>query len=113
MDAPHHKEVAMLKKLLILAAGLALAAPALADRGHGHQKRHWKPPHHSHYHGRPVVVVPPARFAYVPPPRVVYAPPPVVYYAPPPARVYYAPPPVVHRAPAPAGGVSIRLHFPL
>jgi hypothetical protein len=91
----------MLKKLILVAAGLALSAPVLADHKH-----HWKHHHHykHHHHSRPVVVMPPPRIYYTPPPRVVY-------YAPP-APVYYAPPPV-YRAPVPHGGVSIRLHFPL
>ena len=85
----------MLKKLLIAAAGVLIAVPALADPGRDHDRPwgHWK----RHYYGyaRPVVVVPP--------PRVVYAPaPPVVYE-----------PAVVYPAPMPQSGVSIRLHFPL
>ena len=97
----------MLKKLILVLAGLTLAAPAFADGGHRHQRHkhhqhhsHWK--HHSHH--RPIVVMPP--------PRVYYAPRPRVYYAPPP-RVYYAPPRPVYRAPVPSSGISIRLHFPL
>ena len=90
----------MLKKLLLIAAGLALSAPVLADhkhnRGHhyGHHK-HYK--HYKHHHHRPVVVMPPPR----------------VYYAPPPRPVYYVPAPVYRPAPVPSSGVSIRLHFPL
>jgi hypothetical protein len=104
-----NKEVAMLKKLILVLAGLTLAAPVFADGGHRHHRHkhhshkhhpHWK--HHSHH--RPVVVMPPPRAYYAPRPRVYYAPPP---------RVYYAPPRPVYRAPAPASGVSIRLHFPL
>ena len=101
----------MLKKLILAAAGLALAAPAFAhDGGRGHGWSHFD--RHPHFHPRPVVVMPP--------PRVFYAPPAPVYYAP--APVYYAPPPVVYRpapvyaAPVPVlppSGVSIRLHFPL
>lgn len=105
----------MLKKLILAAAGLALAAPVFAhdggrdwDRGHGWgHERHFR-----HFHPgpvfvrpRPVVVMPPPRVFYAPPAPVVYAPPPVVYG---PAPVY-APVP----APVPSGGVSIRLHFPL
>ncbi len=93
----------MLKKLLVIAAGLALSAPVLADHKHhrGHHYEHHKHyGHHKHYkhhyHARPVVVMPPPR----------------VYYAPPPRPVYYAPAPV-YRAPVPSSGVSIRLHFPL
>jgi hypothetical protein len=89
--------------LLGLASLTALAAaPAFADRGHGHGKHHFKHhhfKHHSHQatHYRPVVVVPP---------RVVYHQP---------APVYYHPAPVYHQ-PAPsygAGTVSIRLNLPL
>ena len=99
----------MLKKLLLIAAGLALSAPALADGRHhghhGHDKHHWKHHHHKHhykhhyhYHhhyARPVVVMPPAPVYYAPPAPVVYAPAPV------------------YRSPEPHGNVSIRLHFPL
>ena len=109
----------MIKKLLMAAAGLLIAAPVLADGGHRydrHYKHHYKHyyKHHSHWKHRahrPVVVMPPPRVFYAPPPRVVYAPPPRVVYAPP-APVYYAPPPrpIYH---APASGISIRLHFPL
>jgi hypothetical protein len=90
----------MLKKLIVVAAGLIVSAPVLA--GHGHDKHYWKRHHpHSYYHPRPVVVMPP--------PHVYYAPAPV--YVAPPAPVYYAPPqPVYPRSPS---GVSIRLHFPL
>lgn len=86
----------MLKKLLLIAAGLAVAAPVLADHKHdrGHNYGHHK--HYKHHHHRPVVVMPPPR----------------VHYAPPPRPVYYAPAPV-YRAPVPTSGVSIRLHFPL
>ena len=92
----------MLKKLLVIAAGLALSAPVLADHKHKHHrhKHHHQHDHHRHYtpsYHRPVVVMPPPR---------------VVYYAPPPRPVYHVPAPVYH-APAPASGVSIRLHFPL
>ena len=97
----------MLKKLILAAAGLALAAPVFAhdggrdwDRGHG-----WG--HHRHFHPRPVVVMPPPRVFYAPPAPVYYAPPPVVYH---PAPVYAAP---VYPAPVPESSVSIRLHFPL
>ncbi len=107
----------MLKKLLIAAAGIFVAVPALADPGDWHRGRgwgHWK----HHYYGRQVLVVPaprvyyaPPPVYYAPPPRVVYAPPPPVYYAPPPPVVYE--PAVVYPAPVPQSGVSIRLHFPL
>jgi hypothetical protein len=120
------QEIAMLKKLAVLAAGLALSAPVLADRG-GRHERHdgYRHHHYKHFHGhhqraRPIVVVPPPRvyyapapaYHYAPPPRVYYAPPPPVYYAPPPP-VYYAPPPVHYGPPVPHNGISIRLHFPL
>lgn len=97
----------MLKKLLVIAAGLALSAPVLADGRHNDHGRHFKQHGHHfkhHHHPRRVVVMPPPRVYYAPRPRVVYAPPP--------APVYYAPPPV-YRAPVPSSGVSIRLHFPL
>jgi hypothetical protein len=94
----------MLKKLVLAAAGLLIAAPALADGGHrygqhygqryGHHRHHY---HWKHHH-RPVVVMPAPRVYYAPPPRVVYAPPRPVYRAP---------------APVPSGGISIGLHFPL
>jgi hypothetical protein len=95
-----NRRLPMLKKLAALAAGLVIAAPALADRGRheGHHFRH-------HYSHRPVVVVPA--------PRVVYAPAPVYYYAPPPRVVYYAPPAPVYYPPVPHSGISVRLHFPL
>lgn len=66
----------MLKKLLIAAAGLALATPALAEGWHrGHYKPRHEPRHVRHYH----------------PPVVVYRPAPVAYYHPhyQPARVIY------------------------
>jgi hypothetical protein len=94
----------MLKKLILAAAALAIAAPALADgRGHGrhykhHQHHHYK--HYKHHYHRPIVVMPPPRVYYAPPAPVYYAPPPVVYR---PAPVYSEP----------HGQVSIRLHFPL
>jgi|SRR5215813_10189719 len=101
----------MLKKLIVAAAGLALAAPVFAhDGGHGWgHERHFR-----HFHPRYVVVMPPPRVFYAPPALVVYAPPAPVVYAPPP--VVYRPAPVyapVYSAPVPASGVSIRLHFPL
>jgi len=72
-----HKEAAMLKNKLILAAvGLALSAPALADRGHrdhrghgygyGHERRIVV--HERHVVQRPVVV----HHYYRPAPRPVY-----------------------------------------
>jgi hypothetical protein len=103
----------MLKKLLVIAAGLVIAAPAFADRdhrgGHGHDKHRWKqhhhPRHHGHGHGHHYGH---HRWHYARP--VVVMPPPQVYYAPP--RVVHAPAPVYHE-PAPGGAVSIRFHFPL
>ena len=91
----------MLKKLILAAAGLALAAPVFAHDG-GHGWGHYRNPH---FHPRPVVVMPAPRVFYTPPAPVYYAPPPVVYG---PAPVYAAPVPVL-----PPSGVSIRLHFPL
>ena len=103
----------MLKKLILAAAGLALTAPAFAhDGGRGHGWGHFD--RHSHFHQRPVVVMPPPRVFYAPPAPVYYAPPAPVYYAPPP--VVYHPAPAyapVYPAPLPPSGVSIRLHFPL
>ncbi|MGH8691885.1 MAG: hypothetical protein ACREUS_12755 [Burkholderiales bacterium] len=102
------QELAMLKKLILAAAGLAISAPVLADREWRHERHDGYRHHHyrhfgQHYYDpRPVVVVPPP---------VYYAPAPL-YYAPPP-RVYYAPPPPVFYPPAPHNGISIRLHFPL
>ena len=96
----------MLKKLILAAAGLALAAPVFAhDGGRGHG---WGHDRHFHpravvVHPRPVVVMPPPRVFYAPPAPVLYAPP-VVYR---PAPVYAAPVPV------PQSSVSISLHFPL
>jgi hypothetical protein len=98
----------MLKKLILAAAGLALAAPVFAhDGGHGwghYRQRHFHP-RAVVVHPRPVVVMPAPRVFYAPPAPVYYAPPPVVYR---PAPVYAAPVPVL-----PPSGVSIRLHFPL
>jgi len=98
----------MLKKLILAAAGLTLAAPAFAhDGGHGGGRGHgWGHYRNPHFYPRPVVVMPPPRVYYAPPAPVYYAPPPVVYR---PAPVY-AP---VYPAPLPPSGVSIRLHFPL
>lgn len=93
------KETAMLKKVILVAAGLALSAPVLAhDRHRGHHSHHHSHFGNHHRHARPVVVMPP--------PRVYYAPRPV--YVAPPAPVYYSPPPA-----PPSSGISIRLHFPL
>jgi hypothetical protein len=92
----------MLKKLILAAAGLALAVPAFAHDG-GRGWGHYRQPH---FHPRPVVMMPAPRVFYAPPAPVYYAPPPVVYR---PAPVY-AP---VYPAPLPPSGVSIRLNFPL
>src|SRR2546421_890812 len=98
--ATNSKEPAMLKKLILVAAGLAFAAPVFAHDGHrGHGPRH----HFHHFHPRPVVVVPAPRVYYAPAP-VYYAPPAVVYH---PAPVYSVP---VYPAPVPQSSVSIRLH---
>ncbi len=76
-----------------LAAGLATAAPALADpRGRYRGPRY-------HHHWAP------------PPPR--YYPPPVRYYPPPP-RYHYAPPPMYYPPPAyVAPGFSFGFTVPL
>ena len=72
----------MLKKLTILAAALAVSAPAFADRGHrGHDRRVVVHKHHYVQH-RPAPVV---HHYYRPAPRPVY----VVRHAPPPPVVYH------------------------
>ena len=99
----------MLKKLILAASALMIAAPATAhDRAHGrgHHRHHFNHgPHFHHFHPRPVVVMPPPRVFYAPAP--VYYPPPAVVYRPAPV---YGP---VYPAPVPESSVSIRLHFPL
>jgi len=64
---------------LAIAAGAALATPAMADEDGWHD--------HGRHRGwerhREVVVVPPPAYVYAPPPPV-YAPPQPVYVAPPP-----------------------------
>ena len=70
----------MLKKIAILAAALAVSAPAFADRGHGRGNGHA----YGHVH-RTVVVQQPRYVVYRPAPvvrHVVYrpAPQPVVVY---------------------------------
>ena len=101
----------MLKNLIVAAAALAFAAPALADRGHGNGRhydkpRHYKAVHRPHHRPivvhRPVVVVPPRHVHYHPPVRVYHAP----------VRVYHPPVyrPVVHPL---APLLSIRFDFPL
>ena len=70
----------MLKKIAVIAAALAVSAPAFADRGHGHGHGHA----YGHAH-RTVVVQQPRYVVYRPAPvvrHVVYrpAPQPVVVY---------------------------------
>jgi len=77
----------MLKKLTILAAALAVSAPAFADRGHrghGHDRhdRHVVVHKHHYVQHRPAPVV---HHYYRPAPRPVY----VVRHAPPPPVVYH------------------------
>jgi hypothetical protein len=78
----------MLKKLTILAAALAVSAPAFADRGHRGHDRHDRHDrrvvvHKHHYvQHRPAPVV---YHYYRPAPRPVY----VVRHAPPPPVVYH------------------------
>jgi hypothetical protein len=76
----------MLKKLTILAAALAVSAPAFADRGHrghGHDRHDRRVVVHKHHYvqHRPAVV----HHYYRPAPRPVY----VVRHAPPPRVVYH------------------------
>jgi hypothetical protein len=96
----------MLKRLILAATALMIAAPVMAhdrDHGRGHHRHHFNHRQHfHHFHPRPLVVMPP--------PRVFYAPPAPVYYAPP--AVVYRPAPV-YAQPVPQSSVSIRLHFPL
>lgn len=81
----------MLKKLILTAVGLVIAAPALADNRHRGQRYDYRP----HVVHRPVVVHRPAvvHHYYRPAPRPVY----VVHRAPPPPPVY-----VHHSHPGPA-----------
>jgi hypothetical protein len=75
----------MLKKLTILAAALAVSAPAFADRGHrGHDRHDRRVVVHKHHYvqHRPAPVV---HHYYRPAPRPVY----VVRHAPPPPVVYH------------------------
>ena len=86
----------MLKKLILAIAGLALTAPAFADRGHGHGHgyghKHRVVVHERHVvHHRPVYVR-----HYHPAPRPVY----VVRHAPP-------PPVVVHHHSHPHAGAAL------
>ena len=68
----------MLKKILVLAAALAVSAPALADRGHGNARGHA----YGHGHSRHVVVHKP-QYVVHRPVRVVHH-----YYRPAPRPVY-------------------------
>ena len=77
----------MLKKLTILAAALAVSAPAFADRGHrghGHDRHDRRVVVHKHHYvqHRPAPVV---HHYYRSAPRPVY----VVRHAPPPPVVYH------------------------
>ena len=75
----------MLKKLTILAAALAVSAPAFADRGpRGHDRHDRRVVVHKHHYvqHRPAPVV---HHYYRPAPRPVY----VVRHAPPPPVVYH------------------------
>ena len=75
----------MLKKLTILAAALAVSAPAFADRGHrGHDRHDRRVVVHKHHYvqHRPTPVV---HHYYRTAPRPVY----VVRHAPPPPVVYH------------------------
>lgn len=73
----------MLKKLTILAAALAVSAPAFADRGHRDQRHDRRVVVHKHHYvqHRPA----PVYHYYRPAPRPVY----VVRHAPPPPVVYH------------------------
>ena len=71
----------MLKKLTLLAAALAVSAPAFADRGHrnyGHDRR--VVVHERYFVQRPVVVRPHYIPAYRPAPRPVYVQPAPVHH---------------------------------
>lgn len=87
----------MLKKIVLATLGLALAAPAFADRGHrGHGHGHYKHRvvvHERHVVHRPAVV----HHYYRPAPRPVY----VVHPAPRPRPV------VVHHAHPDAGAALL------
>ena len=74
----------MFKKLAVLAAALAVSAPALADRGYNHGRGHG----YGHGYGQPhrtVVVHKPQYVVYRPAPRVVHQ---YHYYRPAPQPVY-------------------------
>ena len=90
----------MLKKLILAIAGLALTAPAFADRGHGHGHGYGHGYGHKHrvvVHERHVVHHPVyVRHYYRPAPRPVY----VVRHAPP-------PPVVVHHHSNPHAGAAL------
>jgi hypothetical protein len=98
----------MLKKLLLVTAGLALAAPALADGGrHGNDRHRFQRPHHAQAHRpphRPVVIHHAPRHHY-------YQPAPVVYYRPAPVMHYYQPAPAYY--PIGPSGLSLSFNFPL
>lgn len=81
----------MLKKLAVLAAALAVSAPAFADRGHRHG--------HGHYYHAPKhrTVVRHVYHRPAPPPRRVV----VVHHAPRPAPVVY------HQHARPHNGAAI------
>jgi hypothetical protein len=81
----------MMKKLVLVAAGLALATPALAEGWHrGHDKHRAQPQRHAQHHFRPAhrpVVIHHAprvihRHHYQPVAYSYYPPPPVAYYPP-------------------------------
>jgi hypothetical protein len=104
------QEAAMLKRLAVLAAGLALSAPVLADREWRHERDNgyrYHDRHHSHGHYDRHY---PRRFPIIIPPPRVYVPAPIFV---PPARVYAPPAPVFYRPIVPHSGISVRLHFPL
>jgi hypothetical protein len=74
------------KKIAVLAAALAVSAPALADRGHRDYYRHGHRVVHQHHYvaHRPVVHHYYYRPVYRPAPRPVYVvhqPPPVYHYS--------------------------------
>jgi len=101
-------ESTMLKKILLLAAGLGLSSAALAEPPYWAPAHGWRA-HHEHYR--------PYYGPYYVAPRAVYVAPRPVYVVREPRVVYAAPPaPVYYPAPAPAYGspsVSIRLNLPL
>ena len=72
----------MLKKLAVLAAALAVSAPAFADRGHGNGRGHAYGHGHGYGHPHRVVVVQPHYVVHRPAPGVHH------YYRPAPRPVY-------------------------